>query len=65
MRNVEALARSFYPLPQALGLLARTEEHGYYRRGIEDYQRLLAEVARIVGVPEPTYRHVRRLVKLD
>ena len=62
MRDVEALVRSLYPLPDALGPLVRTYEYGYYRRSIEDYQDVLAEIARIVGVPEPTYRHVRRLV---
>ena len=62
MRNVEVLVRSLYPLPDELSPLARTYEYGYYRRGVENYHSLLAEVARIVGVPEPTYRHIRRLV---
>ena len=65
MRDVEALAGSLYLLPDALGSRPRTHEYGYHRRGVEDYQSPLVDVARIVSIPEPAYRDIRRLVKLD
>ena len=65
MRDVEALLRSLYLLPDAFGSQTRTHEYGYYRRSVEDYQSPLVDVARIVSIPEPAYRDVRRLVKLD
>ena len=36
--DVEALVGYLYLLPDELCYLSLTHEHGYHRRGIEDYQ---------------------------
>ena len=63
--NVKALAGALDPLPDALGSQTRVEEHGEDRRGVEDDQGPLTEVAGIVGVPQAADRYVRWLVQLD
>ena len=65
MRDVEALPRSLYLLSDALGFQSRIHEYGYHRRGVEDYQSPLVDIARIVSIPESANRHFRRFVQLD
>ena len=65
MGDVKALARTLHLPPDAFGLRIPAHEHGDHGRSVKDYHGVLIDVAGIVGVPEPTYRHVRRLVQLD
>ena len=65
MRDVKAFARTFHLLPDALGSWTRSYEYGDHGRGVEDYHKTLIDVARVVGVPEPANRHIRRFVQLD
>ena len=59
---MKAFAGTLHLLPDALGSGAGSYEHGDHGRGVEDYHGALIDFARVVGVPEPADRQVRRLV---
>ena len=65
MGDVEALAGALDPHPDALSSRTGIKEHGDDRRGVENNQGPLTEVAEIISVPQAADRHVRWLVQLD
>lgn len=62
--HVNPLSRLLDPFPDGLGVRTGIQEDRNYGRSVEDDQRPLAEVARIIGITHPTNCYLRRLVQL-
>ena len=65
VRHVNGLSRALDPFPDRLGGWPGIQEDPNHGGGVQDDQRLLAEVARVVGVSHPADRDLRRLVQLN
>jgi len=53
------------PTPYAGGALPEVKKHRHRRRSVNDDHKTLLYVARVVGVPHPADRDLRRLVYFD
>ena len=59
---MNAFVRSFDPFPDVLGFGTGVQQNSDYHRGVENEQRQLSQVSRVVSIPHSTDRYLRRFI---